>query len=542
MFRYPLSRFSDIFASLLMGFEQQIIIIPDSPGGSVSSVLTTFIELLPPLTYNEGMERPQTLRALKKSNYQAVSVKDEMRANLAGRLRAGQTVFPGIIGFDDTVIPQIENAILSRHNFILLGLRGQAKSRILRDLASLLDEEIPYIAGCEIHDNPYRPICRACQELLKERGDETPIDYLPREMRYVEKLATPDVTIADMIGDLDPIKAARGGHALSSELTIHYGLLPRANRGIFAINEIPDLAGKIQVGLFNIMQEGDVQIKGYPVRMPLDVVLVFTANPEDYTARGKIITPLKDRIGSEIRTHYPQTIEHALAITSQEAWTERNGCGPAVIPQFIREIVESIAFEARQEKKIDKRSGVSQRMPITCLESALSNAERRALLNREGAAVPRLSDIYAALPSMTGKFELEYEGELRGADVVAREVIRQAAGKVFRKYFDGVPLQGVVKWFEMGGSLKYPESAPAEEVLAHFRKIQGLLENTGPLGIKPKDNHAVQVSAAEFILEGLVALKKITRNEELGYHTEARKSEPPPEEAGPVAARRRSLN
>ncbi|MGH9444977.1 MAG: magnesium chelatase, partial [Terriglobia bacterium] len=426
--------------------------------------------------------------------------------------------------------------------FILLGLRGQAKSRILRDLASLLDEEIPFVAGCEIHDNPYRPICRSCKEMIQERGDETPIEYLRREMRYVEKLATPDVTIADMIGDLDPIKAARGGHALSSEFTIHYGLLPRANRGIFAINELPDLAGKIQVGLFNVMQEGDVQIKGYPVRMPLDVVLVFTANPEDYTARGKIITPLKDRIGSEIRTHYPQTIEHALAITSQEAWTERDGRSPVVIPQFIREMVESIAFEARQEKKIDKRSGVSQRMPITCLESAVSNAERRALLNREAAAVPRLSDIYAALPSMTGKFELEYEGELRGADAVAREVIRQGAGKVFRKYFEGVSLQGIVKWFEMGGTLKYHDDAPAEEILTQFRKIQGLLESMGPLGIKPKDGHAVQVSGAEFILEGLVALKKISRNEELGYHTETRKAETPPEEAGPVVARRRSLN
>ncbi|HEV2417329.1 MAG TPA: magnesium chelatase, partial [Terriglobia bacterium] len=279
------------------------------------------------------MERPKTLGDLKKSNYEIRSVKDEMRANLIERLKAGEAVFPGVIGFDDTVIPQIENAILSRHNFILLGLRGQAKSRILRSLVALLDAEIPFIAGCEIHDDPLKPICRACRELVKERGDSAPIDYLSREDRYVEKLATPDVTIADMIGDLDPIKAARGGHALSSELTIHYGLLPRANRGIFAINELPDLAGKIQVGLFNIMQEGDVQIKGYPVRLPLDVALVFTANPEDYTARGKIITPLKDRVGSEIRTHYPQSLEHAMAITAQEAWTARNGRARLMIPE-----------------------------------------------------------------------------------------------------------------------------------------------------------------------------------------------------------------
>jgi magnesium chelatase subunit I len=488
------------------------------------------------------MERPKTLGELKKTNYIAASVKDEMRANLIAKLKANDPVFPGIIGFDDTVVPQIQNAILSRHNFILLGLRGQAKSRILRALALLLDREIPFMAGCEIHDNPYQPICQACKEVLKERGDEAPLDYLPRDLRYVEKLATPDVTIADMIGDLDPIKAARGGHALSSELTIHYGLLPRANRGIFAINELPDLAGKIQVGLFNIMQEGDVQVKGYPVRLPLDVAIVFTANPEDYTARGKIITPLKDRIGSEIRTHYPQTLEHALAITAQEAWTERNGAKGMAIPQFIREVIESIAFEARQEKKIDKRSGVSQRMPITCLENALSNAERRAMINREGTIVPRLSDIYAALPSMTGKFELEYEGEMRGADAVAREVIRQATAKIFRKYYDGVPLHGIVKWFEMGGALRYPEGASSEEILPQFKRIQGLLENVGALGIKAKEDRALQVAGAEFILEGLYALKKISRNEELGYHAESRRAEPPPEEPGPSAARRRSLN
>ncbi|MGH9435811.1 MAG: magnesium chelatase [Terriglobia bacterium] len=488
------------------------------------------------------MERPKTLGALKKTNYDGHSVKDEMRVNLAARLKAGAPVFPGIIGFDDTVVPQIENAILSRHNFILLGLRGQAKSRVLRGLASLLDEEIPFIAGCEIHDNPLKPICRACRELTKERGDDTPIDYLPRDERYVEKLATPDVTIADILGDLDPIKAARGGHALSSELTIHYGLLPRANRGIFAINELPDLAGKIQVGLFNIMQEGDVQIKGYPVRLPLDVVLVFTANPEDYTARGKIITPLKDRIGSEIRTHYPQTIEHAMAITAQEAWTGRNGRARTVIPEFIREVVECIAFEARAEKKIDKRSGVSQRMPITCLENALSNAERRALVSRESAVVARLSDIYAALPSITGKFELEYEGELRGGDAVARDMIRQATARIFRKYFDGVPLSGIVKWFELGGSLKYADGAPAEEIFPQFKKIQGLLEAVDPLGIKAKDDKALQVSGAEFVLEGLYALKKISRNEELGYHAEPRRAEAPADEPGPGPVRRRSLN
>jgi magnesium chelatase subunit I len=491
------------------------------------------------------MEQARTLGELRKANYRSVGVKDEMRANLIRKLASGVPLFPGIIGFDDTVIPQIANAILSRHNFILLGLRGQAKSRILRSLASLLDEEIPMIAGCEINDDPLKPICRGCRELLEECGDATPVAYLERDRRFVEKLATPDVTIADIIGDLDPIKAARGGHALSSELTIHYGLLPRANRGIFALNELPDLAGKIQVGLFNIMQEGDVQIKGYPVRLPLDVALVFTANPEDYTARGKIITPLKDRIGSEVRTHYPATLEHAMTITAQEAWTQRDGAGRVVIPAFVREVIESIAFEARQEKKVDKRSGVSQRMPITCLENVLSNAEQRALRNHEEKIVPRPSDILGALPSLTGKFELEYEGELRGAENVAHDIIRQATAKIFRKYFEGVPLQPIVQWFELGGTLKYPAHAPTQDLYAQFKKIQGLFEKTQPLGLKAKDDPALLVAGAEFILEGLYAMKKISRNEELGYHAEHSKpgrADVSTEEPSPLGPRRRPLN
>src|SRR5919204_3718082 len=266
------------------------------------------------------LQNVKTLGELRRAKLSSRSVKDEIRANLVRKLQAGEALFPGIFGYDDTVVPQLINAILSRHNFILLGLRGQAKSRILRALTELLDESTPFIAGCEIHDNPYQPICRRCNALMEREGDAIAVDYLTRDERYVEKLATPDVTIADLIGDIDPIKAARGGHDLASEYTIHYGLLPRANRGIFAINELPDLAGKIQVGLFNIMQEGDVQIKGYPIRLPLDVLIVFTANPEDYTARGKIITPLKDRIGAEIRTHYPSTLEEGMRITAQEAW------------------------------------------------------------------------------------------------------------------------------------------------------------------------------------------------------------------------------
>ena len=300
-------------------------------------------------------------------------VREEVRDNLIRKLRSGETLFPGIIGYDDSVVPQMVNALLSQHNFILLGLRGQAKTRLLRALTSLLDETIPVVPGCEINDDPMEPLCSACRERIAREGDRLPIAWLSRDFRYVEKLATPDVTIADMVGDIDPIKAARSGLQLSSELTMHYGLLPRANRGIFAINELPDLAGKIQVGLFNILQEGDIQIKGYPIRLPLDLLMAFTANPEDYTARGKIITPLKDRIGSEIRTHYPTGRADAMAITAQEAWLTRNGATPkAEIPSFVAEIVEEIAFQARQDRRVDKRSGVSQRLPISAVENVVS--------------------------------------------------------------------------------------------------------------------------------------------------------------------------
>ena len=409
------------------------------------------------------MTQARTLGELKKSGVATSGVKEEMRRNLIRKLEAGETLFPGILGYDDSVVPQVANAVLSRHNMILLGLRGQAKSRLLRSLTTLLDPALPMVAGCEIHDDPFRPLCRRCRDLVAERGDETPVAWLTPEQRYVEKLATPDVTIADIIGDVDPIRAARGGHDLASELTMHYGLLPRAHRGIFALNELPDLAGRIQVGLFNILQEGDVQIKGYPVRLPIDVAMVFTANPEDYTARGKIITPLKDRIGSEIRTHYPATVEQGVAITQQEAWTERGR--ELRVPRYIREVAEGVAFAARRDKKIDKRSGVSQRLPITALENAISNAERRAVLRKEAVVVPRVSDIYAALPSLTGKFELEYEGELMGADNVARELIRASVGEAFSVYLGSADLRPVVSFFESGGNLKLRDDASSEEMV-----------------------------------------------------------------------------
>src|SRR6202050_2741768 len=482
------------------------------------------------------MSVPGTLGELRRSAFseerlRTRRVKDELRDNLIARLRrqGDSGIFPGIVGYDDTVVPQIVNAVLSRHNFILLGLRGQAKSRILRALTTLLDSHMPYLAGCEIRDNPYAPICRRCREEVARLGDATPIAYLTPDDRYVEKLATPDVTIADLIGDIDPIKAARGGHELSSEFTVHYGLLPRANRGIFAINALPDLAGNMQVGLFNIMQEGDVQIKGYPIRLPLDVALVFSANPEDYTARGKIITPLKDRIGSEIRTHYPATVEEGIAITEQEAWTRRPLQGQNErlhLPKYVQEVIERIAFAAREDKKIDKRSGVSQRLPISAMENVISNAERRAIRNDEKLVVPRISDVYAALPAITGQHELEYEGEMKGADYVGRELIRAAIAKTYDEYFTGANVQQIVQWFDLGGEIQLSDSVPALEALENLKEIQGLIDKLGPLGVSQKESPEQQVSAAEFILEGLHAHKRIGRNEERVFKAGEKKPEP----------------
>ncbi|HEU4835824.1 MAG TPA: hypothetical protein VFS90_15455 [Pyrinomonadaceae bacterium] len=464
------------------------------------------------------MDYPRTLNELRAARYQTLSVKDELRRNLINKLRSGERLFPGIVGYQDTVIPQLINAILSRHNIILLGLRGQAKSRIIRLLTDLLDERIPIIAGSEVNDDPLQPISAYGRRMLDEHGDATPIDWVGRDARFVEKLATPDVTVADIIGDVDPIKAAKGGHLLSDELTIHYGLLPRANRGVFAINELPDLAGKIQVALFNIMQEGDVQIKGYPVRLPLDVMLMFSANPEDYTARGKIITPLKDRIGAEILTHYPKELPEAIEITRQEAWTERFDDGDRlVVPEFIREVVEQIAFEARDDNHVDKHSGVSQRMPITVMESVISNAERRALLTGEDVVVPRISDVYAAIPSMTGKMELEYEGEQLGANRIARDLIKRAAGEIFEGYFVGIDFSRTVQWFDEGNKLLLADTAAAGECLNLIEAVPELLETAMiPFDFRRSDI-AELVSTCELVLEGLYAENKITRNEEGGY-------------------------
>ncbi len=464
------------------------------------------------------MERSRSLGKLKASGYRTRPVKDELRANLIRKLQAREKLFPGIVGYDETVIPQLVNAILARHNLILLGLRGQAKSRIIRQLTELLDESIPIIEGSETNDDPYSPISAFGRRRIEAEGDETPIVWIDRQARFVEKLATPDVTVADIIGDVDPIKAAKGGHLLSDELTIHFGLLPRANRGIFALNELPDLAGKIQVGLFNIMQEGDVQIKGYPVRLPLDVMLVFSANPEDYTARGKIISPLKDRIGTEVMTHYPKELQIGVQITRQEAWAERDGFqNRLLIPDFIRETIEQIAFEARDDSRVDKDSGVSQRLPITVMEAVVSNAERRALLTGEEPIVPRIADIYAAIPSMTGKMELEYEGEQVGAHRIAKDLIKRAAGEIFEGYFVGIDFAPTVQWFDEGNALRLADTAPAEECVTLVEAVPELIDTALiPFDFKRAD-HAETIAACEFALEGLYAQNKISRNEEGGY-------------------------
>lgn len=463
----------------------------------------------------------ETFGALRRSEFARPelatrSVKQELRQNLLQRLNDRDVLFPGLIGYGETVMPQIINAILSRHNFILLGLRGQAKSRILRAMTELLDPVIPIVAGSEVNDNPFSPISKYARQLLAEAGDDTPIAWVERPSRYVEKLATPDVTIADIIGDVDPIKAARGGHILADELTIHYGMLPRANRGIFALNELPDLAGKVQVGLFNIMQEGDVQIKGYPVRLALDVMLCFTANPEDYTARGKIITPLKDRIGSEITTHYPETVELGMEITAQEAWTARHGrC--VRIPDFMAELIERIAFEARTDKRVDRRSGVSQRLPITVMENVVSNAERRAITTGEIEIVPRIADVYGALPAITGKLELEYEGEMVGGQAIARELIRRAADETFRARGGGVNTDEIIMWFDGGGALQVTDDVAADAAVLGFEAVPGLLDIVELVSLAKPGDVAVTASACELVLESLVARRKISRTDGGSY-------------------------
>src|SRR5687768_6192955 len=391
------------------------------------------------------MTQIHTLGELRASGYRVRSVKDEMRENLLQKIARREPTFLGIHGYERTVVPAIHNAILSRHDIILLGLRGQAKTRLLRSLTSLLDERIPVVEGCEINDSPYEPTCKRCRRLAAEQGDDLPIAWMTRDERYREKLATPDVTVADLVGDIDPIKAANQRLTYADEEVIHYGIIPRTNRGIFAINELPDLAPRIQVALLNILEERDLQIRGFPIRIPMDVVLVFSANPEDYTSRGNIITPLKDRIDSQILTHYPQKIEIARRITDQEAWLARDAKPTIEIPPYLRDLVENIAFAARESELVDQSSGVSARLTIAAMELLQSNLERRAAMTGDQFVFPRLSDLAMVLPAITGKVEMVYEGEQQGSEVVARKLIGMTMAKLFETRFPPVERAGVAQ-------------------------------------------------------------------------------------------------
>lgn len=376
------------------------------------------------------MHQAKTLGELERTGWKPRSVRDEIRSNTLEKLRRGESVFTGVHGYDRTVLPALQNALLAKHDIILLGLRGQAKTRILRSLTNLLDPAIPVIEGCDINDSPAHPACKRCRRLSAEAGSELPIAWLGREERYREKLATPDVTVSDLIGDIDPIKAANQRLTYSDEETIHYGIIPRTNRGIFAINELPDLAPRIQVSLLNILEERDLQIRGFPVRIPLDILLVFSANPEDYTSRGNIITPLKDRIDSQILTHYPAEVGTAVTITEQEAWTAREPVGGEIrIPRMVREIIEQIAFAARESDLVDQSSGVSARLTISALESLYSNMERRAVITGDAVVYPRLADLFMTLPAITGKVEMVYEGEQQGSEVVGRKLVGEAVSR-----------------------------------------------------------------------------------------------------------------
>lgn len=426
----------------------------------------------------------KTLGELKKSGYRSMSVKDELRKNMMGKIKKGEELFPGILGYEKTVIPQIEHAVMARHDMILLGLRGQAKTRILRMLVRFLDEEIPVIEGSEVNDDPLNPISKYGREMVEKHGDDTPIAWLPRERRYGEKLATPDTTVADLIGDLDPIKAASRKLTLADEEVINFGLVPRTNRGIFVINELPDLQPRIQVALLNIMQERDIQIRGFNIRIPLDISLAFSANPEDYTNRGNIITPLKDRIDSQVITHYPKEVSVATKITEQEAWNHRGGDVEVVVPDIYRKVLEYIAFEARESEYIDQKSGVSTRMTITAMEQVISAAERRAIMNSETTAILRITDLYHAIPAMTGKLELVYEGEQEGAVNVAKHLLGKAINRVFKENFpDPTPKTAegeensyseILNWFANGKTLEIPDQISQKAYKKALDQVSGL--------------------------------------------------------------------
>jgi len=466
------------------------------------------------------MDRPRTLAELKASNYQIIDVKTEMRRNLIRKLRQGETLFPGIVGYDETVIPQIQNAILSKHDMLFLGLRGQAKTRMLRMLVQLLDDQIPVVAGSEVNDNPFAPVSRQARDHLTREGDATPIEWIGRERRYQEKLATPDVTIADLIGEIDMIKHAEGRY-LSDEMTMHYGMIPRTNRGIYCINELPDLGPKIQVGLFNVLEERDVQIRGFPVRLELDLCMVFSANPEDYTNRGRIVTPLKDRIGSVIRTHYPLTRELGMAITDANAWMERDGAS-VVVPKFMNEVVEEMARVARASPAVNQQSGVSVRMSIANAENLVSNAERRGLLLPESPVAPRVSDLSNLVSSSRGKIELTMSDEDGQEDRVIQKLIGEAVKNIFGAYFDVKSFKPLVEWFENGQTFAVGDRVPSADYVKRLggvpllkKEAIHLLEKSGTQTTAATES-ALLASASEFILEGLHVENRLNKNTKSG--------------------------
>jgi len=451
----------------------------------------------------------KTVGELRKAGLPILSVHEEMRKNLVQKLEAGDRILSGIIGYDDTVIPEIENAILSGHHMVFLGERGQAKSRIIRSLVSLLDERIPIIQGCEINDHPLAPICRGCRRRLEEKGDATPLEWIGRDHRYGEKLATPDVSIADLVGEIDPIKVAEGRY-LADEETIHYGLIPRTNRGIFAINELPDLTEKVQVGLFNLMEERDIQIKGYKIRLPLDVMIVASANPEDYTSRGRIITPLKDRFDVQIRTHYPQNLKDEIIIMEQEAVTLKGRTHAVRIPDFMKEIVANLTFEARKSSEINQSSGVSVRMTINNYESMISNAEKRSLRLREKEVVPRVSDLHALFASTSGKVEVEYVGEDRKEDDLVEKLLNRAIMKTFDQHFNINSFQKTIEYFNSGWGVEVSDGMPSADYTEGIREIPGLEESIRSLG--DMESPALMASATEFVLEGLHLHQKLNKD------------------------------
>ena len=456
--------------------------------------------------------KARTIGELKASGYEPVSVKEEARRNLIEMIRKKKDIFPGIIGYDDTVVPQIENALISGQDIIFLGERGQAKSRIMRLLVLLLDKEIPVIRGCEINDNPLAPICKRCRDMVGAGGDDTEITWLPREERYSEKLATPDIAIADLIGDVDPIKVAEGKY-LSDELTIHYGLIPRTNRGIFCINELPDLAERLQVGLFNLMEERDVQIRGYRIRLPLDVLLVASANPEDYTNRGRIITPLKDRFGAQIRTHYPQTIQDEMTIMEKERRQFAEGAIENHTPEYMKEVLVEVTHLGRRSPDINQRSGVSVRISIGNYETILSNAIRRAVTLGESLAVPRISDLPFIYTSTGSKIELEGFEETKEGKVI-EDLIKKAVSNVFNRHYKLPDLETLVEQFTEGFSVEVSDMMKAKSYVRNVKEVLGLAEAISM--VSDSERPEIIASATEFVLEGLHLNKKLnkSRNEE----------------------------